>query len=74
MERELRMGYLERVYQRYWRASKESKGRILDELCHVCGYNRKYAIWKGVVLVMGKVWSLISPHGRVFIYNLLISK
>ena len=40
------MGYLERVYQRYWRASKESKGRILDELCHVCGYNRKYAIWK----------------------------
>jgi transposase InsO family protein len=46
MERELRMGYLERVYQRYWRASKESKGRILDELCHVCGYNRKYAIWK----------------------------
>jgi hypothetical protein len=46
MERELRMKYLERVYQRYWKASKESKGRILDELCHVCGYNRKYAIWK----------------------------
>jgi hypothetical protein len=46
MERELRMRYLERVYHRYRKASKESKGRILDELCHVCGYNRKYAIWK----------------------------
>jgi hypothetical protein len=53
MERELRMTYLERVYQRYWKASKESKGRILDELCHVCGYNRKYAIWKLRRLVVG---------------------
>ena len=55
MELELRMKYLERVYQRYWKASKQSKGRILDELCHVCGYNRKYAIWKlRRLLVEGK--------------------
>jgi len=40
------MKYLETIYQRYRKASKQSKGKILDELCHVCGYNRKYAIWK----------------------------
>jgi hypothetical protein len=46
MELELRMKYCETVYRRYRRASKDSKARILDELCQVCGYNRKYAIWK----------------------------
>jgi len=40
------MKYLETVYQRYRKSSKESKGKILDELCNVCKYNRKYAIWK----------------------------
>ncbi len=46
MRLELRMKYLETIYKRYRQSSKESKGKILDELCHVCGYNRKYAIWK----------------------------
>jgi len=46
MRLELRMKYCETVYRRYRNASKESKARILDELCQVCGYNRKYAIWK----------------------------
>ena len=46
MRLELRMKYCETVYRRYRKASKESKARILDELCQVCGYNRKYAIWK----------------------------
>lgn len=46
MKLELRMNYLETIYQRYRKASKESKGRILDELCKVCKYKRKYAIWK----------------------------
>ena len=46
MKLELRMKYCETVYRRYRNASKESKARILDELCQVCGYNRKYAIWK----------------------------
>jgi hypothetical protein len=46
MRLELRMKYCETVYRRYRDASKESKARILDELCQVCGYNRKYAIWK----------------------------
>jgi len=46
MKLELRMKYLETVYQRYRKSSKGSKGKILDELCEVCKYNRKYAIWK----------------------------
>ncbi|MGB6338671.1 MAG: hypothetical protein WBF32_02760 [Candidatus Aminicenantaceae bacterium] len=46
MRLKLRMKYCETVYRRYHNASKESKRRILDELCQVCGYNRKYAIWK----------------------------
>lgn len=40
----LKMEYIRRIYDRYRRASKETKGRILEELCEVCGYNRKYAI------------------------------
>ena len=40
------MHYLEKIYKRYEEASKTSKTRILDELCEVCGYDRKYAIWK----------------------------
>ncbi|NIO22295.1 MAG: hypothetical protein GTN76_16600 [Candidatus Aenigmarchaeota archaeon] len=46
MRRELGMRYLEAIYERYHKASKGSKGRILDEFCKVCGYNHKYAIWK----------------------------
>jgi hypothetical protein len=46
MKLEFRMQYLETVYGSYLKASKEFKGRILDELCKVCGYSRKYAIWK----------------------------
>ncbi len=39
-----RMEYLTAIYDRYHRAPKALKGRILDELCRVCGYHRKYAI------------------------------
>lgn len=46
MKLELRMEYLETIYKRYRKSFKESKGKILDELCKVCKYNRKYAIWK----------------------------
>ena len=42
----MRMEYCKTVYQRYHKVSKESKARILDELCKVFGYNRKYAISK----------------------------
>ncbi|MFQ5976425.1 MAG: transposase family protein [Candidatus Hydrothermarchaeales archaeon] len=46
MKLELRMEYLETIYRRYRQSPKESKGKILDELCKVCKYKRKYAIWK----------------------------
>ena len=50
MRLELRMKYLEKIYQRYKKASKESKSKILDELCQICWYNCKYAIWKLIQL------------------------
>jgi hypothetical protein len=34
------------IYQRYRKASLSVKTQILEEFCHVCGYNRKYAITK----------------------------
>jgi hypothetical protein len=36
--------YLEAIRKRYRRASRSDKGKILDEFCSVCGYQRKYAI------------------------------
>lgn len=39
-----RRDYLQKIYPRYRRASREEKGGILDEFCANCGYNRKYAI------------------------------
>ncbi len=39
-----RMQYLNAVYDRYQKASKEDKSRILDEFSKVCSYNRNYAI------------------------------
>jgi len=41
-----RMNYLKAIYPRYRKSSKALKGRILDEFCRVCGYNRKHAIRK----------------------------
>jgi hypothetical protein len=52
MELESRKAYMDAISERYHKARKESKTRILNELCEVCGYNRKYAIsrikhWRG---------------------------
>ena len=38
--------YFRAIYQRYRKASLSVKSQILEEFCHVCGYNRKYAIAK----------------------------
>jgi len=46
MKLEWRVMYLEKILQRYRRSSRKSKGKLLDEICQVCGYNRKYAIWR----------------------------
>jgi hypothetical protein len=36
--------YLGQIRSRYHRAGRIHKGKILDEYCQVCGYDRKYAI------------------------------
>ena len=36
--------YLNKIRERYKNASKKDKSDLLDELCIVCVYNRKYAI------------------------------
>jgi transposase InsO family protein len=36
--------YLGRIYERYQRAGREHKRKILDEFCEVCGYHRKAAL------------------------------
>ncbi|MBM4156654.1 MAG: transposase family protein [Lentisphaerae bacterium] len=39
-----RREYMERIRDRYARAGRRHKTRILDEFCAVCGYERKHAI------------------------------
>lgn len=46
MSKQSKLDYLKNIYQRYQKATKEVKKVILDEFCHVCRYNRKYAIRK----------------------------
>ena len=36
--------YLKKMRDRYERRGREGRSRLLDELCEVCGYNRKHAI------------------------------
>lgn len=35
---------LEQARERYQKRGKEGRGRLLDEICALCGYERKYAI------------------------------
>jgi hypothetical protein len=44
MSRRSKRDYLLTIHPRYRRAGLREKGKILDEFCKVCGYNRKYAI------------------------------
>ena len=46
MNLRFRMNYFKSIYERYQEASKCLKIKILDEFCKICGYNRKYAIFK----------------------------
>ncbi len=40
MGKRARREYLKMIYQRYHSAEQTEKGKILDEFCKVCGYNR----------------------------------
>lgn len=44
MSLKLKIEYLARVRERYYRSTKKQKTKILDELCAVSGLSRKYAI------------------------------
>lgn len=44
MTRAEKASYFQAIRERYWKARRGEKKRILDEFCTVCGYNRKYAI------------------------------
>ena len=44
MSLKLKIEYLARVRERYYRSTKKQKTKIHDELCAVSGLSRKYAI------------------------------
>lgn len=44
MDKHEKQAYLEAIRKRYRRAKRADKGKILDEFCSVCSYQRKYAI------------------------------
>jgi hypothetical protein len=44
MGRNSKSEYLRAIWDRYQRAGRRYKTKILDEFCAVCGYTRKYAI------------------------------
>ena len=44
MSRKIREEILPRLRQRYVGRSRESKSRMIDELCEQFGYSRKHAI------------------------------
>lgn len=44
MTLQFKIEYLEAIRKRYYQARKREKTKILNELCAVAGYNRKYAI------------------------------
>src|SRR5271157_199516 len=65
MDKRFRMTYLARIYQRYQKARKALKTKILNELCKVCRYNRKYAIRKlAAGFLDDKVRPPKKPRGR----------
>lgn len=39
-----KMEYVQRVYERYHKASRAAKSRLLDEICKVCRWHRKHAL------------------------------
>ena len=64
MTRHFRMTYLSSIIDRYRKASKALKSKILDELCKVCHYHRKYAIARLAALRDGQAPSRPVTHKR----------
>ena len=55
------------IQNRYNKANKKVKGRILDEFCQVTGYNRTYAA-RILRLMVGKVLGYSRSGGRKIKY------
>ena len=51
MSAKSRKEVLEQARQRYGKRGREGRSRLLDEVCELCGYERKYAI---KVLIKGQ--------------------
>ena len=55
MSAKSRKEVLEQARQRYGKRGREGRSRLLDEVCELCGYERKYAIkvLRGKRAIMG---------------------
>lgn len=66
MTRQEKLAYFQAIKERYRRAGRVQKARILDEFCAICGYNRKYAIRR---LGSGVVGRPRKRGGRQALYH-----
>lgn len=60
MSRKQKRAYLDAIRKRYKKSTRKQKATILTEFCHVCGYNRKYAIR----ILRAKLRKKLSKCGR----------
>jgi hypothetical protein len=44
MTLDFKSAYIKAIRERYYKSSKKEKSAILDELCSITGYHRKWAI------------------------------
>ena len=56
--------YLNAIRPRYKKATKHQKKQILDEFCHTCNYNRKYAIRLLNMKQPSRIRANLSKRGR----------
>jgi hypothetical protein len=65
MSAKSRKEVLEQARQRYSKRGREGRSRLLDEVCELCGYERKYVI---KVLSSAKatipVWAMLAAVNR----------
>ena len=50
---------MEQALERYGKRGREGRSRLLDEVCELCGYERKYAI-----KVLGGKRAIMGSRGR----------
>lgn len=65
MDIKVRKAYLAEIRARYQSADRLAKGAILDEVCQVCGYTRKHAIYQ----LGARARLLVQRPGPVPIYG-----